>query len=188
MHTLHLYHASKITGLTKLFPRVSSHQTEYVYAIENPVTALLFGAPKDDFDFLLDEENGITTVYECYYNAFENIYKNQNCSLYKVDSSLFKKGKTGWEPEWVSEQPAVVLQEIKINNLYEELQKAQTQNQLIIHKFSEQDSYKAMISQHVVDRLIRFNLLENAEQDPRFQKQFYKLFLQLKKLLSGEYL
>lgn len=188
MHTIHLYHASKTTGLAELFPRVSSHQTKYVYAIENPVTALLFGAPKDDFDFLLDEEDGIPCVYECYHNAFENIYKNQNCSLYEVDSAFFQKGKTGWKPEWISEQPVIVLNETKIDNLYEELQKAQSQNQLIIHKFLEQNSYKNMIAQHIIDRLIRFDLLEKAEQDPRFQKQFRKLFEQLKILLSGEYL
>ena len=119
---------------------------------------------------------------------FENIYKNQNCSLYEVDSAFFQKGKTGWKPEWISEQPVIVLNETKIDNLYEELQKAQSQNQLIIHKFLEQNSYKNMIAQHIIDRLIRFDLLEKAEQDPRFQKQFRKLFEQLKILLSGEYL
>lgn len=39
------------------------------------VTALLFGAPKDDFDFIMDiNEEGIPEIYECYKNAFEIIY------------------------------------------------------------------------------------------------------------------
>ncbi len=51
-----LYHASCVAGLKELTPRASTHGEAYVYAIDNAVTALLFGAPKDDFDVLVDEE------------------------------------------------------------------------------------------------------------------------------------
>jgi hypothetical protein len=55
-----LYHISKIAGLKILKPQVSTHKKAYVYAIENVVTGLLFGAPHDDFDFIISEENGIS--------------------------------------------------------------------------------------------------------------------------------
>ena len=61
-----LYHISKIAGLKILKPQVSTHKKAYVYAIENVVTGLLFGAPHDDFDFIISEENGIPVIMECY--------------------------------------------------------------------------------------------------------------------------
>lgn len=42
-----LYHISKVSGVKVLKPQVSTHKKAYVYAIENPATGLLFGAPHD---------------------------------------------------------------------------------------------------------------------------------------------
>lgn len=39
------YHISKAKGLSALKPQVSTHKNPYVYAVENVVTGLLFGAP-----------------------------------------------------------------------------------------------------------------------------------------------
>ena len=51
-----LYHASARPGLEVLEPHVSTHDCAYVYAIRGRITAACFGAPKDDFDLLMDEE------------------------------------------------------------------------------------------------------------------------------------
>ena len=67
-----LYHISKIAGLKILKPQVSTHKKAYVYAIENVVTGLLFGAPHDDFDFIISEENGIPVIMECYPNVLRS--------------------------------------------------------------------------------------------------------------------
>lgn len=45
---------------------------------------ICFGAPKDDFDLLMDEVDGIPVLYECYPGAFQRIYAGKNCSLYEV--------------------------------------------------------------------------------------------------------
>lgn len=79
-----LYHASKISGLRELTPRPSTHGVEYVYAIKSRITAICFGAPKDDFDLLMDEVDGIPVLYECYPGAFQRIYAGKNGSLYEV--------------------------------------------------------------------------------------------------------
>ena len=68
-----LYHISKTAGLKKLKPQVSTHKKPYVYAIENVVTGLLFGAPHDDFDFIISEENGIPVIMEFNKDKFLNI-------------------------------------------------------------------------------------------------------------------
>lgn len=44
-----LYHASPRSGLKTLLPHASTHGTPYVYALENPVPALLFGTKQDGF-------------------------------------------------------------------------------------------------------------------------------------------
>ena len=60
-----LYHVSQKTGLKALQPHVSTHKKAYVYAIENMVTGILFGAKQDDFDFIINtDEKGIPAIYE----------------------------------------------------------------------------------------------------------------------------
>ena len=54
-----LYHVSSKTGLKTIQLHISTHKKAYVYAIENMVTGILFGAKHDDFDFIIstDENN-----------------------------------------------------------------------------------------------------------------------------------
>lgn len=48
-----LYHVSQMPGIKILQPRESTHGKKYVYAINNMVTGLLFGAKQDDIDFII---------------------------------------------------------------------------------------------------------------------------------------
>ena len=58
-----LYHVSNTGGIKVLKPKISSHKKPYVYAVDNIVTGLHFGAPHDDFDFLIyTDENGKPVV------------------------------------------------------------------------------------------------------------------------------
>ena len=51
-----LFHVSSTPDIKVLEPRVSTHGKAYVYAIENLVTGLLFGAKKDDFDLIISTD------------------------------------------------------------------------------------------------------------------------------------
>lgn len=51
-----LYRVFQTPGLTVLHPKVSSHGKAYVYAVDNLVTGLPFGARRDDFDFRIDSD------------------------------------------------------------------------------------------------------------------------------------
>lgn len=78
-----LYHASQQSGIKELVPQTSTHGKRYVYAINHRLTAILFGAPKDDFDILLDEVDGKPAIFECYPNALrKNILQKNLLSLY----------------------------------------------------------------------------------------------------------
>lgn len=73
-----LYHISKIAGLKILKPQVSTHKKAYVYAIENVVTGLLFGAPHDDFDFIISEEMAFLLLWSAIQMFFAYLSKAKN--------------------------------------------------------------------------------------------------------------
>ena len=161
------YHASNIEGLKTLIPKVSTHGKAYVYAINNKITAVCFGAPKDDFDLLMDEKDGITYLYECYPNALEKIYKEKNCSLYCVDSNRFISGKTGWDAEWVCEDEVPVEEEERIEDIYSYLCKAAEEGECSIHYFSDNPDYLAMLREEFTERVKAFGLTVSEVQNDK---------------------
>lgn len=92
-----LYHSSRIKGLKKLEPRISTHGSPYVYAVDNKTLSMLFGAKKDDFDMIVDMQNDVPCVWECYPDALSCVYGGKSCSVYELDGEGFLRGVTGWE-------------------------------------------------------------------------------------------
>lgn len=185
-----LYHVSDRHGITTLVPHSSTHKKPYVYAIDNLVTALLFGAKHDDFDFMLaEDEKGKPNLYECYPEAFSKIYKNKSCSLYELEKADFLQGITGWESEWVSESETKVQKETEIPDLFQRLQEEEQKGNLIIHRYQCDLSYRKMISEHIVDRMIRFGVLDGDwKRDIRFTLYYGKIADELIKIMGGELL
>ena len=185
-----LYHVSHTSGITVLEPRVSSHGKAYVYAIENLVTGLLFGVRKDDFDFLLyTDDEGTPVLCECYPDAFRKKYEGQSCSVYEVKEDGFLRGVTGWSPELVCESAVAVEKEFSVSDLYARLLEEEQAGNLIIRRYSDDPAYRAMIAEHIVDRLIRFDLLEHFDtKDERGTLHFRRLIDGLKAVLDGHLL
>ncbi len=184
-----LYHASSVKGIKMLKPQVSSHKKAYVYAIKNPVTAAIFGARHDDFDFILNEVDGIPTIYECYPNAFQDVYKGKGCSLYEVNSEGFLSGITGWNPEYVCESSVPVVNETVITDLYSFLIACKNRGELTVHLYERTKKYRGMVSKHIVDRLIRFDVDLNAclqSKDTRFFHYYKNLVITLRTILDGD--
>ena len=186
-----LYHVSPTEGLKKLTPRVSTHGKAYVYAIENMVTGLLFGAKHDDFDFNIstdDEDRPI--LCECYPDAFRSVFQGKGCSMYAVGDAGFERGRTGWEPELVCEHDVPVLEETVIPDLYERLLALEAQGQLIIRRYEFTGEYRRFIAAHIVDRIVRFDLDLNriTETDRRFATHFKGIVEQLRSAVDGHLL
>ena len=177
-----LYHVSATPNLKTLQPRISSHGKAYVYAIDNLVTGLLFGAKKDDFDFLLyTDDYDSPVIYECYPDAFSNIYQGKCCSVYELQEDGFLRGITGWEPELVCEREVTVQQEIVIPDLYTRLLEEEAKGSLTVHRYSSEPEYQKIISEHIKDRLVRFDLLEYFDtKDSRGEKYFRAMIEALK--------
>lgn len=181
-----LYHISKTAGLKILKPQISTHQKAYVYAVDNIVTGLLFGASHDDFDFIIDEENGTPIITECYPNAFELVFKDKSCSVYEIGEESFMRGITSWSPELVSENEAVVLNEIHINDLYSRLLAEEKSGNLIIRRYRDDEKYKKIISEHIVDRLVRFDKVYTENE--RLKRHYGKLIGALQAIMDGHLL
>ena len=172
-----------------LTPRVSTHGKAYVYAIDNLVTGLLFGARKDDFDFLLStDENGTPHVYECYPDAFSSVYDGKSCSVYELADEGFLRGMTSWSPEVVCEQEVPAQREVFVENLKEALLEEEAKGNLVIHRYQDDAEHKKLISAHIVDRIIRYGMLEQPQLDFRFHKYFGKIVEQLRLIVEGHYL
>lgn len=167
-------------------PQYSTHKKPYVYATENIVTGLLFGASHDDFDFMIDEEDGRPVVIECYPNAFYQIFKDRACSVYEVAEDGFMRGMTPWTPELVSENEVKVIRETIVEDLYSRLLEEEAQGNLAIRRYKENADYKHIVSEHIVDRLIRSDAVYT--EDKRIKEHYGKLIDALQEIMDGHLL
>lgn len=160
-----LYHVSKTPNLKELKPKVSTHDKPYVYATSNLNFALLFGSNCSfgDFDGMygINEETNIPYFYEAYKGAFKRRFNKQKCYIYEVDSSTFKEGKTSFSGEVVSEVPVKVLSCTKIDDLYSYLIDLAIESKIDIYEYEDTEKYREIVDKHIMDRLIRFKVLDN---------------------------
>ena len=171
-----LFHASSHFGLTALAPHVSTGRTAYVYAIRDKTAAVCFGAPKDDFDLLMDVEDGITVLCECYPGALEKVYAGKTCALYTVDERTFRGGCTGWDAEYVSEAEVPVLSEEIIPDILAYLLQEAERGSCIIRRYAEEETYLSMLRDELRERIDAFGLTKaQMERDCRFRLYFNKL-------------
>ena len=171
-----LYHASQQSGIKELVPHASTHGKKYVYAINNRLTAILFGVPKDDFDILLDEVDGKPAIFECYPNALRKIYFEKTCYLYVLNEEGFLSNQTGWEPEMICEHSVPVVSEEKIKNIYNEIIDSICTSDCIFHEYSTDEKYQAFLKDELSERVMHFGITdEQMDTDPRFELYFNSL-------------
>ena len=172
-----LYHASHISGLKELKPYVSTHGKPYVYAIRSKLMAILFGTPKDDFDLLIDAEDGKAVLYECYLDAIKQVYSGKSCSLYTVEETGFQRGMTGWDEELVCSSPAKVVLEENIPDIYMEIMKATGEGICEIHSYERSEAYLSFLRDELQERVDAFGITEEyRKQDSRFV-QYHNVLL-----------
>lgn len=186
-----LYHVSQTAGLRTLTPHVSTHGKPWVYATENMVTALLFGAKVDDFDFFIStDEVANPEIFECYPDALQKVYSGKRCSVYEVSAEGFLRNMTSWDVELVCENEVAVQKEIAVSNLYETLLEQESRGNLKIHRYELSEEYRKRIARHIVDRLIRFGIDFDhcAEHDARFATHYKKIIEALRSVTDGHLL
>lgn len=179
-----LYHVSPAMGLKVLEPRISTHGQPWVYAVADRATALLFGAKQDDFDFRIDTLEGRPAIWECYPGALEECYQNRECSVYQVAEEGFLSGQTDWDAEWVNPAPVPVVKETHVPDLLSALRQAERNGELTIRTYEDTPAYRRMVSQHVVNRLVRFDCIHTAEE--RLVLRYGGILRLLRQAVSGE--
>lgn len=171
-----LFHASKQSGIKELVPQISTHGRKYVYAVNHRLTAILFGANKDDFDLLLDEADGKPIIFECYPNALRKIYFGKTCYLYTLHEEGFLPNQTGWDAEWVCEHTVPVDNEEKIENIYDEIIASVHTGGCIFHAYSTDQDFQNFLKDELAERIKNFGITnEQMNADPRFKLYFNKL-------------
>lgn len=158
-----LYHVSKVPDLKILEPRVSTHGKAYVYATTNLEFALFFGGIQSagDFDGMYGLKDGVPYFYEAYEGALKRRFDGATCYIYEVDPSTFEKDKTSFKGEVVSEKAVKVINCEVVDNLYQHLLQLNERGKMQLRFFEETEEYKQMIYNHISDRIIRFNILND---------------------------
>lgn len=131
---------------------------------------------------------GSPQLYECYPDAFRSVYQGKGCSVYGLRDDTFLRGETSWSPELVSEVEVAVERELVVEDLYGRLLQEQEEGNFILHLYADTPDYKKMISEHIVDRLIRFDALDHPETEERLQKHFGAIIAALRHVMDGHLL
>jgi len=95
---------------------------------------------------------------------------------------------TNWDAELVCENDVPVHNEILVQDLYSRLLDEEAKGNLIINRYKYSIEYKKLISEHIVDRLIRFDALGRLETDARFQKYYKNIIEALLSIMDGHLL
>ncbi|MBQ8798668.1 MAG: hypothetical protein IJZ55_03770 [Lachnospiraceae bacterium] len=90
----------------------------------------------------------------------------------------------------VSEKEVEVINEIVIEDMYQQLLKEEQNGTLKIYRYEFNDDYRRRIAAHIVDRLFRFelNLSNCMEQDVRFATYYKDVIQALLDIMDGHLL
>lgn len=158
-----LYHVSTVPNLKVLEPHISTHGKSYVYATPNLEFSLFFGGIESarDFDGIYGIKKGMPFFYEAYTGALKRRFNGAKCYVYEVDPSSFEENKTSFKGEVVSEKPVKVINCKVVNNVYQYLLELNKNSKIQLHFFEDTEEYKKMIHDHIVDRIVKLNILDN---------------------------
>lgn len=152
-----VYHSSRVKGLKKIEPRISTHKQPWVYATKDLATSAMFIGR--NYDLICQtgvDRNGKPYIYERFPNALEYGFKNQTGSIYVLDGSSFKSDKTSWSAEVVSEVSVDVLKEISIDNALGYLFQLEKEGKLTIYRYPNTPDGIIKNKEDVIDKVVNW--------------------------------
>lgn len=157
----YVYHGSHTSGLKKLIPHKSTHGN-YVYATEDKTLPVIFsGVAGDDLVYSLFRENkGSWQLVERVPECFSVIY-NTSASVYTLESDSFKDIHTGFT-EVVSETAVDVVQEEKIPNVYQELERLEKEGLIQIYHYPKRPESIPKDDLDLLERTIEYTKMNNG--------------------------
>jgi hypothetical protein len=136
-----VFHASKISGLQRLEPRVSTHGKAWIYAARGQLTASMFLGKHSDFILGSGYEGEHPYIFERFVGAFERAKRGKGGSIYVLPGESFRAGLTSFTAEVVSEETLEPLREIVVPDAAEPLLKYKREGQLDIYRFPDRPSH-----------------------------------------------
>ena len=129
-------------------------------------------------------------LFFVYPDALKSVFQGKHCSVYLLEENGFQRNKTSWSAELVCENEVQVVDEIVIDDLYSRLLDEESNERLIIHRYEYCAEYRKIISNQIVDRLIRFEIDLNSitEIDSRFSKYYKAIVAELIQITDGHLL
>ena len=171
-----VYHGSHTSGLKKLVPHKSTHGN-YVYATEDKALPVIFsGVAGDDLVYSLFRENkGSWQLVERVPECFSVIY-NTSASVYTLESDSFKDIHTGFT-EVVSETAVNVVQEEKVPNVYQELERLEKEGLIQIYHYPKRSESIPKDDLDLLERTIEYTKMK-IFQNTNFERKYcFILFL-----------
>lgn len=152
-----VYHASGMQGLTKILPRISTHDEPWVYATKDIALAALFlNSRGGDLSCSVGYLNGQLHICERWQGAFDDRYKGRNGSIYVLPGDTFCEGKTSFDAEVVSDVAVSVIREIQVIDAKTYILELERTGQLRIYMFADRPACYPEDDQDLVDKAVRF--------------------------------
>ncbi len=112
-----VYHSSATGGLQVIEPRVGTHRKPWVYATTDMAISAIFLAHEGrDLSCASGLSNGEVYLYERWPGAFRHRYWLQRGSIYELPGNQFEASQTSFSGEVISERPAAVVSETRVDN------------------------------------------------------------------------
>lgn len=152
-----VYHSSNTRGLSKLEPRVSTHEEPWLYATRDLATSVLFiGCSSDLICQIGTSLDGVPHIYERFEGALEYGYSKQSGSVYVLDGSTFREGMTSFSGEVISEVSVDVIEEIYIDDALEFLLKLEEEGRLLIYRYPNTPPNVVDPKEGIVERAVEW--------------------------------
>jgi hypothetical protein len=168
----YVYHSSKTQNLKTIIPKPSTHKIPWVYATKDIATTAMFLGEFSDFICQTGNgDNDIPYIFERFEGAFDLAFKDRKGSIYKLLGKNFKEGQTTWSAEVVSDQEEKVIEEYKVNNVIEYLEKLENEGKLKIYRYPEKFKYIPEDKSDLVERGVQWTI--DFSEDVLTQVQKY---------------
>ena len=134
-----LYRGTKISGLKVMKPNLVNHDKPYVYATTDKIEAIIYSVKGGNFNYTniygYDDNNNRCLV-ERKKNYLERIY-NITGRYYILDDTNFQKhNELGvGDNEYISSVPVKVIEEVKIDNVWDYFKKLESNGCLKIYRY-----------------------------------------------------
>ena len=171
-----VFHGSSIPNLKTIKPNESTHTNKWVYATSSKAIATIFLSKLGNDLYYSLSGDGINYPLELVERKplmFKKIF-DCNGYIYKLNSSNFKNGLTGWSAEVISDKEEKVVDFEYIDNVYNELIKLNNDGKIKLYLYPERPKNIPLDNSDLIKKVIRW-------QKNGFDiNKFYDLYPELK--------